>query len=103
MVHSGKEHVPLLVSLRRDRPAAGERLLQQFKAGNARHGKLTPVRQTAAAAFARDLICKEVYRFVLNAIIVRLYDSNFIEIGEPQQVSLMDGREDAIVDCGVNV
>ena len=103
MVHPGKEDVPLLMSLRRDRPAARKCLLQQFKLGNARHGKLTPVRQATAAAFARDLIGKEVYGLFLNAIIVRLYDSNFIEIGEPQQASLMNGREDALVDCGIDV
>jgi hypothetical protein len=92
------------MSLRRNRPAAGERLLQQFKAGNARHGKLTPVRQAAAAAFTCDLIGKEMCGFFLNAIIVRLYDSDFIEIGEPQQASLMNGRQDALmnarIDCG---
>jgi hypothetical protein len=104
MVHPGKENVPLLMSLLRHRPAAGEGLVQQFKPGNARHGKLTPVRQTTAAAFTCDLIGKEMYGLFLNAIIVRLYDSDFIEIGEPQQTSLMNGRQDALmnarIDCG---
>jgi len=104
MVHPGKENVPLLMSLRRNRPAAGEGLLQQFKPGNARHGKFAPVRETTAAALTCDLIGKEIYGLLLNAIIVRLYDSDFIEIGEPQQASLMNGRQDALmnarIDCG---
>jgi hypothetical protein len=103
MVHPGKENVPLLMPLRRDSPAAGEGLLQQFKFGNARHGKLSPVRQATAAAFARDLICKEINGLFLNAIIMRLYDSDFIEIGKPQQASFMDGREDALVDRRIHI
>jgi len=103
MLYPGKENVPLLVSLRRDSPAAGERLLQQFKPQNARHGKLAPVRQAAAAAFARDLIDKEVRGPLLNAIIMRLYDSNLIEIGKSQQASLMNGGQDTLMDRGVHI
>ena len=103
MVHPGKENVPLLMSLRRDRPAAGKGLLQQLKSRNARHRKLTPVRQTTAAAFTCNLIGKEVHGPFLNAIIMRLYDSNFIEISKPQQASLMNGRQDTLMDCGVDV
>ena len=103
MVHPGKENVPLLVSLRRDSPAAGERLLQQFKPRNTRHRKLTPVGQTAAAAFTRDLIGKQVHGPFLNAIIMRLYDSSLIEIDKPQQASLMDRRQDALMDSSVHI
>ncbi len=102
MVHPGKDNVPLLMSLRRDRPAAGERFLQQFKPGNARHGKLAPVWQTAAAAFTRNLICKKVYCLFLHAIIMRLYDSDFIKVGKPQQASLMNGREDALMNARID-
>ena len=102
MVHPGKEKVPLLMSLRRDSPAAGEGLLQQFKFGNARHRKLAPVRQTAAAAFTCNLIGKEVHSPFLNAIIMRFYDSNFIEIGKPQQASFMNGRQDALMNSRIN-
>ncbi len=44
-----------------------------------------------------------MYRLFLNPIIVRLYDSDFVEISKPQQASLMDGREDALMDCGIDV
>jgi hypothetical protein len=103
MVYPGKENVPLLMSLRRDSAAAGERLLLQFKPGNARHRKLTPVRQTAAAAFTRDLIRKQVHGPFLNAIIMRLYDSSLIEIDKPQQASLMNGRQDTLMDSSIHI
>ncbi len=103
MVYPGKENVPLLMSLRRDSPAAGERLLQQFKPRNARHGKLAPVRQAAAAAFTCDLIGKEVRGTLLNAIIMRLHDPNFIEIGKAQQAFPVDGREDTLVDPRIHI
>src|SRR6478735_319540 len=91
------------MSLRGDCAASCERLLQQFKVGNARHGKLAPVRQAAAAAFARDLIGKEVYSPFLNAIVMRLHDSNLIEISKPQQASLMNSRQDVLMDRGIHI
>jgi hypothetical protein len=103
MVHPGKENVPLLMSLRGNSPAAGERLLQQFKPRNARHGELAPVRQTTAAAFTCDLIGKEVHGPFLNAIIMRLYDSSLIEIDKPQQAPLMDRRQDALMNSSAHI
>jgi hypothetical protein len=103
MVHPGKQQVPLQMSLRGDSPAAGERLLQQFKPGNARHGKLAPVREAAAAAFPCDLIRKQVRRPFLNAIIMRLYDSGLIEIGKPQQALFMDRRKDMLMDSRIHI
>ena len=104
MVHPGKENVPLLMSLRGDSPAAGEGLLQQVKPRNARHGKLAPVRQRAAAALARELIGKEVYSALLNAVILWLDDANLAVIEKPEQSLLMNGRQDALmnsrIDCG---
>ena len=91
------------MSLLGDCPAAGERLLQQLKPGNALHRKLAPVRQAAAAAFACDLIGKEIYRPLLNAIIMRLYDSDFIEIDKPQQALLVNRREDVLMNCEIDV
>jgi hypothetical protein len=103
MIYSGKQYVPLLVPLRRNRPAAGKNFFQQFKLGHAQYGKLAPVRQTTAAAFARGLICKEVHNAFLNAIILRLHDSFFIVIFKAQQASLMDGRQDELMNSRINV
>src|SRR5690242_10554336 len=103
MVHPGKENVPLLMSLRGNSPAAGKRLLEQFKLGNARDSKLTPVRQATAAAFARDLVRKQVHGPFLNAIIMRLCDSSLIEIDKPQQALLMNGRQDMLMDSSVHI
>ena len=103
MLCPGKEHVPLLMPLLRDSPAAWERLLQQFQPRYARHGKLTPVRQAAAAAFTRDLVRKEVCGPLLNAIIMRLHDSHFIEIGKSQQAPLMNGRQDILMSSSIHV
>lgn len=94
MIYSGKENVPFLMSLRGDRAAAGEVLIQQFNIGHALNGKLTPVRETTAAAFARSLIREEVHGPFLNTIILRLHDSRFIVIGKAQQALLMNGRQD---------
>jgi hypothetical protein len=80
MIYSGKENIPLLMFLRGDGPAAGERFIQQFKAGHAQNGKLTPVWETAAAALACGLIREEIHDPFLNAIILRLHDSRFIVI-----------------------
>jgi hypothetical protein len=80
MIYSGKENVPFLMSLRRDRAAAGEVLIQQFNIGHALNGKLTPVWETAAAALACGLIREEIHDPFLNAIILRLHDSRFIVI-----------------------
>src|SRR6266853_1093222 len=80
MIYSGKENVPFLMSLRGDRAAAGEVLIQQFNIGHALNGKLTPVREAATAAFACSLIREEVHDPFLNAIILRFHDSRFIVI-----------------------
>lgn len=103
MAHSGKEHVPLLMLLGRDRPAAGKRFIQQFKAGHAQNGKLAPVRQRTAAAFTCNLVSKEVCRPFLNAIVLGLRDSIFIVIAKAQQPSLMDGRQDQLMDSGIHI
>lgn len=89
--------------LRRNRPAAGESFLKQFNLGHVQHGKLTPVRQTTAAAFSRGLICKEVHNAFLNAIILRLHDPFFIVVFKAQQASLMDGRQDELMNSRINV
>jgi hypothetical protein len=88
--YSDEEYVPLLMLLRRNRPAAGKSLIQQFKAGHTQNGKLAPVRQMAAAAFARNLICEEVRSPFLNAIVLRLHDSLFAMICKAEQAFLMD-------------
>jgi hypothetical protein len=80
MIYSGEENVPFLMSLRRDRAAAGKVLIQQFNIGHALNGKLTPVREAATAAFACCLIREEVHDPFLNAIILRFHDSKFIVI-----------------------
>src|SRR5205807_1753881 len=103
MIYSGEEHVPLLVLLRRDRSAAREGFIQQFKPGHAPNGKLAPVWQTAAAAFTCNLICKEVHDSLLNAIVLRLHDSFLIVIFKAQQASGMNGRQDELMDCGIDV
>jgi len=103
MIYSGKENVPFLMSLRRDRAAAGKVLIQQFNIGHALNGKLTPVRKAAAAAFARGLICEEVHGPFLNAIILRLHDSFFIVIFKTQQTFLMDGRQDELMNSRIYV
>src|SRR5712671_2605316 len=103
MIYSGKENVPFLMSLRGDRAAAGEVLIQQFNIGHALNGKLTPVRKTTAAAFARNLICEEVHNPFLHAIVLRLYDPLFIVIGKAQQAFLMDGRQDELVNGRIYV
>jgi hypothetical protein len=103
MIDPGKEYVPFLMLLRRDRPAAGECFIQQFKAGHVQNGKLAPVRQTAAAALACSLIGKEVHNAFLDAIILRFHDSVFTVVGKAQQASLMDRRQDHRVDSGNHI
>jgi hypothetical protein len=103
MIYSGKENVPFLMSLRGDRAAAGEVLIQQFNIGHALNGKLTPVRQAAAAAFSCGLIREEVHDPFLNAIVLRLYDSRFIVIGKAQQAFPMDGRQDELMNSRIYV
>ena len=103
MVHSSKQHVPLLMFLGRDRPAAGKRFIQQFNAGHTQNGKLAPVRQRTAAAIACDLVSKEVRRPFLNAIVLRLHDSIFIVIAKAQQPSLMNRRQDQLMDSGIHI
>jgi len=104
MVHPGKENVPLLMLLRRDRAAAGEGFVQQFNFGHALHCELAPVRQCAAAALTRKLIGEEVHSALLNAVILWLDDANLAVIEKPQQSLLMNGRQDALmnarIDCG---
>jgi hypothetical protein len=90
MIYSGEEDVPLLMLLRRNRPAARESFIQQFKIGHTQNGKLAPVWQTTAFAFACTLIREEVRRPFLNAIVLRLRDPLFTVICETQQASLMD-------------
>jgi hypothetical protein len=90
MIYSGEEDVPVLMLLRRNRPAAGKSLIQQFKARHTHNGKLAPVRQTTAAAFTCNLICEEVRNLFLNAIILRLHDSLFTVICKAEQTFLMD-------------
>lgn len=102
MIDSGKQHIPLLMPLRRNRPAAGECFIQQFKAGHSQNGKLAPVRQTAAAAFAAGLVRKEVHDSFLNAIILRLHDSMLTVIGKTQQASLMNRRQDELVNTRIH-
>jgi hypothetical protein len=82
MIDSGKKDIPLLMFLRRNRPAAEGGLIQQFNAGHAKNGELAPVRQTTAAAFSCCLISKEVHNPFLNAIVLRLHDSFFTLIGK---------------------
>ncbi|MCU1255499.1 MAG: hypothetical protein JWM83_1798, partial [Candidatus Angelobacter sp.] len=84
------------------RPAAGEVLIQQFNIGHALNGKLTPVRETAAAAFAADLICEKVYHALLNTVILRLHDSRFAVIFKAQQASPMDGRQNKIMNSSIH-
>ena len=98
MLYSGKEYVPFLMPLRRDSPAAREGFIQQFKAGHAQNGKLAPVRQTTAAAFASRRVRKDVHDSFLNAIILRLHDSIFTVIGKTQQAFLMNRRQDELVN-----
>jgi hypothetical protein len=102
MIDSGKKNIPLLMFLRRNRAAAEEGLIQQFNAGHAKNGKLAPVRQTAAAAFSCCLICKQVHNPFLNAIVLRLHDSFFTLIGKAQQASLMDGRQDELMNSRID-
>jgi hypothetical protein len=97
MIYPGKKHVPLLMFLRGHRPSARESLVQQFKTGHALNGELTPVRKTAAAAFACGLICKEIRDAFLNAIVMRFHDSIFIVIFKAQQAFLMNGRQDELM------
>src|SRR5690349_6746952 len=94
MVYSGEEDVPLLMFLRRNRPATGKGFIQQFKVGHAQHGKLAPVRQTTTAAFTCSLKRKKVRDSLLNAIVLRLHDSLFTVIVKAQQSSPMNGRQD---------
>jgi hypothetical protein len=102
MIYSGKENVPLLMSLRRDNPAAGKSLIEQFNAGHPRNGKLAPVRETTAAAFPCDLICKEVHHLFLNAIVMRLRDTQLVLIQETQQPPLMNGAQDELMNGRVH-
>lgn len=102
MIYSGKEDIPFLMLLGRNRSAAGEALVQQFNAGHTQDGKLTPVRQTPAAAFATSLIREEVHDTFLNTIVVRLDDSILILIGKTQQTSLMNGRQDQLMSLGIH-
>jgi hypothetical protein len=102
MIYSGKENIPLLMFLRGDGPAAGERFIQQFKAGHAQNGKFTPVWETAAAALACGLIREEIHDPFLNAIILRLHDSRFIVIGKAQQAFLMNGCQDKIMNSRIH-
>lgn len=102
MIYPGKENIPFLMFLRRDRPAAGECFIQQFKAGHSQNGKLAPIRQRTAAAFACDLIGKEVHGALLDAIIMRFHDSMLIVIAKAQQAFPMDGREDSFMDCWID-
>jgi len=102
MVHPGKENVPLLMFLRRDRTAAGEGLVQQFNFGHALHGELAPVRQRAAAALARELIGKEVYSALLNSVILWLNDANLAVIEKPQHFLFMNGRQNTLMDRGIH-
>ena len=67
MIYSGEEDVPLLMLLRRDRPATGKCFVQQLKAGHAQHGKLAPVRQMMVA-FTCNLMGQEIRDPFLNAI-----------------------------------
>jgi ABC-type ATPase involved in cell division len=97
-VNSGKEYVPFLMFLRRDKPTAGEGLIQQFNAGHAQNSKLTPVRQTTAAAFTCGLIGKKIHDSFLNAIVMRLHNSIITVIGKTQQASLMNRRQDQLMD-----
>jgi hypothetical protein len=102
MIYPGKENVPFLMLLRGDGPGAAEVLWQQFNIGHALHGKLPPVRQTAAAAFATDLKCKKVRHAFLNTVILRLHDSIFTVVCKTQQASLMDGRQNKIMNSSVH-
>ena len=102
MAHPGKENVPLLMFLRRDSAAAGEGLVQQFNFGHALHRELAPVRQCAAAALARELIGEEVHSALLRAVILRLDDANLAMIEKPQQASLMNGRQDELMNSRID-
>ena len=102
MVNPGKENVPLLMSLRRNRPAAGEGLLQQFNFGHAPHHELAPVRQGAAAALARKLISEEVHSALLNAVILWLNDANLAVVEKPQQSFLKNGCQDALMNSRID-
>ena len=33
---------------------------------------------------------------------MRLYDSNFIEVSKPQQASLLNGRQDTLMNCRID-
>lgn len=102
MVYSGEEDVPLLMLLRRDRPATGKGFIQQFKVGHAQHGKLAPVRQTTTAAFTCSLKREQVRDSFLNAIVLRLHDSFLTVIVKAQQVSLMNRRQDEFVNTRIH-
>jgi hypothetical protein len=98
MICSGEQDIPLLMLLRRNRPAAGKCLIQQFKARHTQHRKLAPVRQTTAAAFACNLICEEVRSPFLNAIVLRLHDSLFAMICKAEQAFLMNCRQNELMN-----
>jgi hypothetical protein len=102
MIYPGKENIPFLMSLRGYRSAAREVLIQQLNAGHTQDGKLAPVRQTTAAAFATCLIREEVHDTFLNAIVMRLHDSIFILVCKTQQTSLMNRRQNKIVNSSVH-
>ena len=91
------------MSLRGDSPAAGKGFLQQFKFGNARHSKLTPVWQTTATALASNLISEEVHYDFLNTVILRLYDTDLALVKEAQQPLLMNRGQDEFVDSRINI
>ena len=103
MIHSGKKHVPLLVFLQWDSPAAGEGLVEQFNFGHALHRELAPVRQRAAAALARKLISEEMHSAFLNTVILGLNDANLVVIEKSQQSPLMYRRKDELMNSGIYI
>lgn len=89
--------------LRRDSPAAGEGLVEQFNFGHVLHRELAPVRQCAAAALARELIGEEMHNALLNAVILWLNDANLVVIEKPQQAFLMDGAQNELMNSRIYV
>lgn len=102
LTYSGKQHVPLLMSLRRHGAASWECLLQQLHFRHGLDGKFPPVRKRSAAALAANLIGEEVHRIFLNAIILWLYKARFAFIEKSQQPLVMDRGQDELMDSGIN-
>jgi hypothetical protein len=92
-----------LMFLRRNRPATGKGVIQQFNARHAENGKLAPVRQTTAAAFTCSLKCEEVRDSFLNPVVLRLHDPLFIVIGKSQHPFPMDCCQDELVNSRIYV